>query len=69
MKLMNWFRRETGFAGKLVSLGNWFRWETGFAGQAKNIRQKYMCQVHTCLFLDIPFSFISLTVELIFNDE
>ena len=29
----NWFRRETGFAGKLVSQENWFRRETGFAGK------------------------------------
>ena len=28
-----------------------------------------MCQGHTCLNLDIPFSFKSLIVELIFNDE
>ena len=28
-----------------------------------------MCQGHTCLNLGIPFSFKSLIVELIFNDE
>ena len=27
----NWFRRETGFAGKLFPQGNWFRRQTRFA--------------------------------------